>query len=118
MVDECTGPKVAKWLKSKGHEVYSIYDEARGMTDERIIAKANKENYILITNDKDFGELITRQKKPHKGVLLLRLRDERTEEKIKIINQILREHSEKLAGNFIIATEQTIRIIEEEKVVE
>jgi hypothetical protein len=34
MVDECTGPNVAKWLKKAGHEIFSVYDEARGIDDE------------------------------------------------------------------------------------
>ena len=55
LVDECTGPFVAKWLRNLNHEVFSVYDEARGLDDESIIEKANRENYILITNDKDFG---------------------------------------------------------------
>ena len=42
LVDECTGPAVAKWLQSSGHVVLSVYDEARGLDDESIIAKANR----------------------------------------------------------------------------
>ena len=76
LVDECTGPRVAEWLRKKGHEVFSIYDEARGMIDEKIITKAFNEKYILLTNDKNFGELVIRQKKKHKGVILLRLKNE------------------------------------------
>ncbi len=45
----------------------SVYDEARGLDDENLIGKANQEGYVLITNDKDFGELVFRMKKPHKG---------------------------------------------------
>ncbi len=35
LVDECTGPKVAQWLRDQGHEVFSVYDEARGLDDSR-----------------------------------------------------------------------------------
>ena len=55
LVDECTGPAVAEWLRREGHKVFSVYDEARGLDDETIIQKAFTENWILITNDKDFG---------------------------------------------------------------
>jgi predicted nuclease of predicted toxin-antitoxin system len=58
LVDECTGPKVAKWLRGQEHEIFSIYNEARGMDDDEIIRKADAENWILITNDKDFGEKV------------------------------------------------------------
>ncbi len=59
LVDECTGPAVAQWLRDQGHEVFSVFDEARGMGDGDILQKANSENWILITNDKDFGEKYT-----------------------------------------------------------
>ena len=60
LVDECTGPVVAQWLRQSGYEVFSVYEQDRGITDDEIIAKANSEQWILITNDKDFGEQIFR----------------------------------------------------------
>jgi predicted nuclease of predicted toxin-antitoxin system len=50
LVDECTGPVVADWLRDNGHEVYSVFDEDRGMADDDVIRKALSENWILITN--------------------------------------------------------------------
>ena len=37
LVDECTGATVARWLRRQGHEVFSVYEEARGMEDDDII---------------------------------------------------------------------------------
>ena len=51
LVDECTGPSVAEWLRNQKHEVFSVFEEARGMDDDDIILKALEENWILITND-------------------------------------------------------------------
>jgi predicted nuclease of predicted toxin-antitoxin system len=82
LVDECTGPKVARWLREQGHEVFSVYDEARGVEDETIIRKAFAESWILITNDKDFGEKVYKERRQHKGVVFLRLEDERAANKI------------------------------------
>ena len=56
LVDESTGPTVAEWLSGQGHEVFSVYESARGLDDDAIVQKAHLENWILITNDKDFGE--------------------------------------------------------------
>lgn len=113
--DECTGPAVAKWLQSLHHDVFSVYDETRGLDDESIIKKANLENYILITNDNDFGELIFRRRESHKGVILLRLEDERTENKIAVLQRVLEAHSDKLRSNFIVVTEKFIRIADDYK---
>ncbi len=63
LVDECTGSKVAQWLRDEKHEVFSVFDEARGMTDDEVLAKALSENWILITNDKDFGEMVFRERR-------------------------------------------------------
>ena len=115
LVDECTGPAVAKWLRRSHHEVFSVYDEVRGLDDESIIEKANRENYVLVTNDKDFGELVFRKRKQHKGVVLLRLEDERSKNKIAVLHRVLESYSDKLSDNFIIVTEKTVRIVEERR---
>jgi predicted nuclease of predicted toxin-antitoxin system len=109
IVDESTGPAVAEWLREQGHEVFSVYDEARGMGDEDIIKKAATENWILMTNDKDFGEKVYRERRPHKGVVLLRLDDERASVKIKTIKQMLESYADRLRGHFVVVTENSIR---------
>jgi predicted nuclease of predicted toxin-antitoxin system len=47
LVDECTGPAVAQWLRDQSHEVFSIFEEARAMADDNILAKAYSEDWIL-----------------------------------------------------------------------
>ena len=49
LVDECTGPQVAGWLRERNHEVFSVYEQARGRFDDDIIEKAFHENCILFT---------------------------------------------------------------------
>ena len=109
LVDECTGPRVGRWLISQGHEVFSVYEEARGLDDTKIIEKAFAENWILITNDKDFGEKVYREKYPHHGIILLRLADDRTLSKIEAIQRVLENYSDRLADRFVVVTEKTVR---------
>lgn len=109
LVDECTGPKVAAWLRQAGYEVFSVFDEARGLTDNKIIAKAYAENWILVTNDKDFGELIFRERRKHRGVIFLRLEDERPANKIAVLAQLLANHSARLPHQFVTVTETKVR---------
>ena len=94
-----------------GFHVHSIYEHSRGISDDKILTKAWQEEWIIITNDKDFGEKITREKHPHHGVIFLRLDDERKENKIKILNLVLKLHKNQIPKNFIIATENRIRLI-------
>ena len=109
LVDECTGPVVARWLRERQHEVFSVYEEARGMDDDDIIQKAFAENRILITNDKGFGEKVYRDRWLHKGVILLRLDDERAEKKIEAVRRLLAGYADGLAGKFVVVTETTVR---------
>ena len=109
LVDECTGGKVAEWLRNNEHEVFSVFDEARGITDDEIIQKAFSENWILVTNDKDFGEKIYRDRHQHKGVIFMRLEDERAANKISILEKLLKNHAENLEGKFVVVTESKVR---------
>ncbi len=109
LVDECTGPAVANWLREQQHEVFSVYDEARGIDDDDIIKKAVDENWILITNDKDFGEKVYRDQYPHQGIIFLRLDDERTSNKIKTLRQLLELYADRLHGHFVVVTETRVR---------
>ena len=111
LVDECTGPAVAQWLRLQNHDVVSVFDEIRGADDIEVIQKACEQNRILITNHKDFGELVFREKKPHKGVILLRLEDERAANKIAVLQRLLEKYEKSFSGNFIVVTETTVRIV-------
>ncbi len=76
VVDECTGPTVARWLRQEGFDVISIVDDARGAADDQVLSLAHTDARVLITSDKDFGELVFREKRPHHGIVLLRLNDQ------------------------------------------
>jgi predicted nuclease of predicted toxin-antitoxin system len=73
LVDECTGPAVAAWLRGAGHDVFSVYDDARGDSDDAILQRAVTEDRIVITNDKDFGDKVIRDGWQHRGIVLMRL---------------------------------------------
>jgi predicted nuclease of predicted toxin-antitoxin system len=110
LVDECTGPVVAQWLRLQQHDVFSVYDEARGLDDEAVLQRADAEGRILITNDKDFGELIFREGLPHKGILLLRLENQAPAKQIAALQRVLAGHGDQLANHFAVVTESAIRI--------
>lgn len=109
LVDECTGTYVARWLREQNHEVFSVFEEARGINDDAIIKKAFEENRILITNDKDFGKKVYREKLTHCGIILLRLEDERAVNKIYAIKRLLHAYGEKIADRFVVVTDNGVR---------
>lgn len=109
LVDECTGPAVARWLQEQQHEVFSVYEAARGMADEELIRKAYDENWILVTNDKGFGEKVYRERRPHRGVIFLRLEDERTANKIMVLRHLLARYADRLPDNFVVVSDTQVR---------
>jgi predicted nuclease of predicted toxin-antitoxin system len=109
LVDECAGPAVAAWLRRQNHEVFSVFEQSRGMNDEDIIQKAASENWILLTNDKDFGDMVYRDGRLNRGVILLRLDDERSVSKIQVISHLLKNYMDHLPDSFVVATEKQVR---------
>lgn len=109
LLDECTGPTVAKWLRDQDHEVFSVFEEARGASDEELIRKALKEQWIIITNDKDFGEKVYRDGRFHHGIILLRLEDERPASKISVLSSLLQTYQDRLSDSFVVVTEKQVR---------
>lgn len=109
LVDECTGPAVAQWLRDRGYEVFSVYEQARGITDEAIIEKAFAERWILITVDKDFGTKIYRDQHAHHGVVLLRLDNAMSSVKIRVLQRLLDKYSNQLPDRYVVVTEDRVR---------
>lgn len=90
IADENLGIKVPDYLKNLGFEIVSVTQIARGDPDKKILEMANKQGRILITLDKDFGELVFKEKLIHSGVILLRLKDESVDNKKIVLLKALR----------------------------
>jgi predicted nuclease of predicted toxin-antitoxin system len=103
------GPIVAR-LRSDGHIVLYVAEYAAGMSDEEVLALANAQRSILLTSDKDFGELVFRQKRIAAGVILIRLAGESTRRKTDLVSQTLRDRSQELLGTFTVISARSIRI--------
>jgi predicted nuclease of predicted toxin-antitoxin system len=110
VVDECTGSVVARWLESLGHDVLSIGDDIPGLPDEDILDIAVRVDRVIITNDKDFGEMVFRDGRSHRGIVLLRLPDDRVRTKMAALARFLADIPDDLSSRFIVVTERSVRI--------
>ena len=110
LVDESTGAAVVEYLRSVGQDVLAVAEEMPQADDPDILAHATREGRILITNDKDFGELVFRNGQAHSGVVVLRLQDESSANHMHTIEIVLEQYADRLAGRFTVATERGIRI--------
>lgn len=98
-------------LRQNGYDIKWIPDYDRHMSDEALLDMAVREERILITNDKDFGELVFRQRRSLVGVILLRAKGQRTRDKIKLLGSLLADHQGKIAGSLIVLSKDKIRIL-------
>src|SRR4051812_42167976 len=70
IVDESTGAAVVTYLRNIGHDVVSVADTMPQADDTVILAYAASEGRVVLTNDKDFGELAFRSGQVHRGIVL------------------------------------------------
>ncbi len=73
LADESVDRQTAERLRQEGHEVIYVSEIEPGIPDEFVLNRANERNALLLTADKDFGELVFRQGLVNSGVVLLRL---------------------------------------------
>ncbi len=109
MVDESTGMAVVNYLRSLGYDVLSVAETMSQAADSDIMARASSEGRILVTNDKDFGALAFRRGQMHHGVLLLRLENESTTNRVHVLKAVLEQYADRLANHFTVATESRVR---------
>jgi predicted nuclease of predicted toxin-antitoxin system len=108
LVDESTGIVVSKKLKQMGFDSVSVIDCMKGAEDEEIMKRAVEEKRVIITNDKDFGRLAGFYKP--QGLILLRLKDESVENKIKLVSFVIASYGEAIVGNFLVVSERKVRV--------
>lgn len=98
-------------MKSEKHEVFSVFEQWRGVSDDEIIEKCQNEDYILITSDKDFGEMVFRNQKVHNGIILLRCEPNIFKKRIEVLNKLIQNYSDSLQNNFVVVTNDKVRIV-------
>ncbi len=110
LADENLEYRIITHLRKKGYDVFAITEGLASMKDENVIENAYHENRIILTNDKDFGDLIFLQKLRHKGVILFRFKNENILDKIDAIDILLKNHKDKLQNKFVLVEDTRVKI--------
>ncbi len=110
LVDESVEYRLVKFLRRKGYKVISIAEILPGAKDKEVLNLALKEKCVLITNDKDFGELAIKLLPKTQGIILFRMESAPYSKKEKAISLLIEKFSEKLQNSLIIVSENKIRI--------
>jgi predicted nuclease of predicted toxin-antitoxin system len=110
LCDEGVDRPIVDALRSAGHDVQYIAESDPSITDEEVLELANGLGAVLVTLDKDFGELVFRQGRVTSGVLLLRLLGLSANEKNRLVGAAVEAHSSELPGSFAVLTQSGLRI--------
>ena len=109
LADECCDLGLVEALRRDGHDVLFAVEEMQGAIDEVILARAFDEDRLLLTEDKDFGELVYRLSLSAQGIVLLRFGPREHAIKINRLLDLLKEHAARLMGSFVVLEADKIR---------
>ena len=102
LADECCDALVVDGLRHDGHDVLYVKETAPGSDDDTVLQMAFDQQRILLTEDKDFGELVVRLRRPAHGVVLIRINPANTAAKLTRLRHLLRHHRHRLPGSFAV----------------
>jgi len=107
--ESCAGP-VVQALRKAGHDVVAIAEVAKGATDEAVLERALNHNCVLITEDRDFGELVYARGRSSAGVILLRFHSRARLLKPATVVDAVAKLRSRLAKSFTVIEPGRVRI--------
>jgi len=110
LADEGIDKQIVDQLRQDGHVVVYIAEEAPSITDAVILDMANQQEAILLTRDKDFGELVYRLHRVTNGVLLVRFDGVHSVTKATLVSAAVTTHGAEMVGAFTVISPGNIRI--------
>lgn len=110
LIDVGVGKRVEEFLAVEGFDIKAVRDINPSMSDREVLNLAVSEKRMIITMDKDFGELVYKSNLSHKGILILRLEDANITDKIKILSEIITNYIDEINNSFCIYYKGKLRI--------
>lgn len=110
VADESVDHPIVLRLRETGHTVWAVVEMAPGISDTVVLDIANRQGAILLTGDKDFGELVFRDEQYSFGIVLLRLAGLSAVEKASLVDSVIRQYYDELANAFTVIGIRSVRI--------
>jgi predicted nuclease of predicted toxin-antitoxin system len=110
VADESVDRQIVQRLREDGHEVTYVAELDPGLGDELVLRWAREARALLLTADKDFGELIFRQHQASHGVILVRLAGLPPDRKAEIVAASVREYGDEMLNKFTVISTTALRI--------
>jgi predicted nuclease of predicted toxin-antitoxin system len=110
LADENFPGEAIELLRAGGHDVVWIRTDAPGSSDPKVLSRAVAEDRILLTFDKDFGELAFRARLPaSSGIILFRISPSSPEHVSRVAAATLASRTD-WAGSFAVVEDDRIRM--------
>ena len=109
LADESIETAIVTAMRDAGHDVASINELDPGAPDVRVLARAERDESILVTNDKDFAFLAFLQQQANRGIVLVRLPRWRASAKASRLVEVVRQNGDRLHGHMTVIEEAGIR---------
>ena len=110
LADESVEGLIVARLRQVGHHVLYVSEMEAGIPDAIVLQRGNEQDALLLTGDKDFGDLVYRQKLISRGVVLMRLEGLSNEAKAQIVTRALAEHGENMDFAFSVIAPGVVRV--------
>ena len=110
LADESIDRQIVDRLRQDGHLVRYVAEMEPGISDDTVLDLANQEATLLLTADKDFGELVFRQRRLMSGIVLIRLLGLSPTRKAEIVASAINQHIAELPRAFAVITPGVFRI--------
>ena len=110
LADENVDRQIVDRLRQDGHILRYVVEMEAGISDDTVLDLANKESSLLITADKDFGEMVFRQRLIMHGIVLIRLAGITPSHKAEIVSSAINKYKSQLPHAFSVITPGAIRI--------
>lgn len=110
LADESVDFRIVRSLRNDGYEVEAIVELTPSISDDEILKMAIELEAIWLTEDKDFGELTFRLRKPNKGIILIRMSGLPIESRIQKLKEVLGKYLHELSDKFTVISSKKVRI--------
>jgi len=108
--DESVDRQIVERLRREQHKVDYVPEMAPGISDNEVLDWSNQKEALLITADKDFGDLVFRKKQSMCGILLIRLSGMPAAEKAERVAITVHRYGEEMLNRFSVLTKDALRI--------
>ena len=110
LADESVDRPIVERLRADNHSVVYVAELAPGVSDDVVLERANQSGMLLITADRDFGELVFRLGRIHAGVVLVRLTGLSSEAKANAVSRAFADRGDELLSAFSVISAGNLRI--------